>query len=146
LKDGFRFDWHAEFHVTLTIALSQKDLSLAVDANSKSRIFWRAISVAMKESMDLRRCGSRDAAGAEFRAKDAVAYATTTAASRKIRAMRTEATTDHAKMHSAATRFAPRSASTGSACEVTHAGAIPKITPVRTEMPSVREQDPLIEA
>src|SRR5260370_6621707 len=35
-------------------------------------------------------------------------------------------------------RLAPRSASTGSACEVTHAGAIPKIIPVRTEMPSVK--------
>ena len=34
-------------------------------------------------------------------------------------------------------RFAPRNASTGSTCEVIHAGAIPKTTPVNTEIPRV---------
>lgn len=35
-------------------------------------------------------------------------------------------------------RLAPRSASTGSVCEVIHAGAIPNATPVSTDTPSVK--------
>src|SRR5580658_1956718 len=48
----------------------------------------------MKESMDLRRCGSRGVAGAGFCAKDAVAETTATAASTKVRAARLEAMTN----------------------------------------------------
>src|SRR5580658_9959843 len=55
-------------------------------------IFWLAICVAMKESMDLRRCGSSGgvADADEFCAKDKVAYARVTAANSKILAILTE--------------------------------------------------------
>jgi len=37
LKDRLRLDRHTEFHVCLAIALSQQNLSSAVDAESKTR-------------------------------------------------------------------------------------------------------------